>query len=788
MLKNVLCHKIIFTLIILSLILGATACSDQAKAQCINYEEISHWEANISIPYIPSDVRVCGNYAYVVTNYGLHIVDISDPANPQMMGEVYMSGFSIRVAVSGNYAYVGGVILVDGEFVGLQIVDISDPMAPCVVGSMAGYVEWSAIALSGNYVFLAREEFCAIDISDPENPLVVGCLSDPPSQNCRSVAIQNELAFVSSGHDGLRVIDISDPTNLEIIGSVDIPGFSKDVEVSGSLAFVISSSSGLQIIDISDPEAPQIIGNAITGDYYAGVEISGNRAYMLGYHPDMWGSNLYSVDVSDPANPLIEGSVGVIPHSLGMAISNDHVFVGTDNSNDYNYNNPLLQIFKVSEQVSPQAVGAVNVPGWTNAISLAKNYAYVAAGESGLQVVAISDPFSPQIVGSLAASSDARDVAISDNLACVADGNLGLQVIDIYDPANPAAKGSVGIPGGASSVVIGDGFAYVGDDERALHVVDFSDVEHPHIVESIDIGDYIERITISGNLAFLGCWGGIKVVDILDPGNCEIIGSLEVLDSDGWPASMVGVAVVGDLAYVAAGSHGLLVVDISDPTNPVIVASVSTPDFARNVAVSGYWAYVNTSNIGVSVFDISDPSFPRLAGIISTPTSCQDVKIMDGYVYILDNLPGLMVFPFQCSDCNENGIPDETEIALDPSLDLNLDGILDSCQEGQNPTAVPSNNLNVAHFGVLNAYPNPFNPQTTIVFELPRAESVSLRVFDIAGHLVRVLVDDDQYGRGRHEAVWNGRDDGGLQASSGTYFYRLDAGEYNETKRMVLLK
>ncbi len=86
------------------------------------------------------------------------------------------------------------------------------------------------------------------------------------------------------------------------------------------------------------------------------------------------------------------------------------------------------------------------------------------------------------------------------------------------------------------------------------------------------------------------------------------------------------------------------------------------------------------------------------------------------------------------------------------------------------------------------SFPNPFNPQTTIAFELPERDAVTLRVFDVGGRLVREMISGEVYNQGRHEAVWNGRDDGGRQLSSGTYFYRLEAGEFSETKRMVLIK
>ena len=85
-------------------------------------------------------------------------------------------------------------------------------------------------------------------------------------------------------------------------------------------------------------------------------------------------------------------------------------------------------------------------------------------------------------------------------------------------------------------------------------------------------------------------------------------------------------------------------------------------------------------------------------------------------------------------------------------------------------------------------FPNPFNPQTTIAFTLPTSAPVSLRVFDLSGQLVRELIAGETRDAGRHEVVWFGRDDQGRALASGTYLYRLQAGEYAETRRAVLLK
>ncbi|RLC96728.1 MAG: hypothetical protein DRI46_13625, partial [Chloroflexi bacterium] len=85
-------------------------------------------------------------------------------------------------------------------------------------------------------------------------------------------------------------------------------------------------------------------------------------------------------------------------------------------------------------------------------------------------------------------------------------------------------------------------------------------------------------------------------------------------------------------------------------------------------------------------------------------------------------------------------------------------------------------------------HPNPFNPQTTIHYELPKQTTVTLRIFDLAGRLVDVLVEGEVQPAGAHTATWNGRDLQGRAMPSGTYFYRLETGGYTETKRMTLIR
>ncbi len=110
----------------------------------------------------------------------------------------------------------------------------------------------------------------------------------------------------------------------------------------------------------------------------------------------------------------------------------------------------------------------------------------------------------------------------------------------------------------------------------------------------------------------------------------------------------------------------------------------------------------------------------------------------------------------------------------------------------ESPAAMPEELTEVGvvplEFVLHQNAPNPFNPRTRIRFNLPEESRVSLRIYDVSGRLVQTLFEDSPHEPGSHEAVWNGRDASGRQAPASVYFYRIDAGEWSQTRRMMLVK
>lgn len=105
------------------------------------------------------------------------------------------------------------------------------------------------------------------------------------------------------------------------------------------------------------------------------------------------------------------------------------------------------------------------------------------------------------------------------------------------------------------------------------------------------------------------------------------------------------------------------------------------------------------------------------------------------------------------------------------------------------PTGVGAPSVKPHVFELKQNHPNPFNPVTAIPYSIGDGNAVHVRIsiYDVSGRLVVNLVDDSK-SPGDYEAIWRGTDQRGQQVSSGVYFYRLEAGSYVQTKKLVILK
>jgi len=177
------------------------------------------------------------------------------------------------------------------------------------------------------------------------------------------------------------------------------------------------------------------------------------------------------------------------------------------------------------------------------------------------------------------------------------------------------------------------------------------------------------------------------------------------------------------------------------------------------------WVVEVTSNGGFSWEIIEETSISEAAWV-AVELNLEDILPLTPQVQ----------FRFKASDENDGSI---VEAAVDDFSLLTFENLLSSVDEVQ-----PSNSAIVLNQNT----PNPFNPATTINFSLPEeGQPVSLKIFDVTGRLVRVLVDQSILS-GAQSIVWRGRDDDGRVVSTGIYFYNLQTRDSVLTRKLVLIR
>ncbi|GAB1540755.1 hypothetical protein NUACC21_34240 [Scytonema sp. NUACC21] len=306
------------------------------------------------------------------------------------------------------------------------------------------------------------------------------------------------------------------------------------------------------------------------------------------------------------------------------------------------------------------AKGSVDTSGYAIGIAVRGNYAYVADGAGGLQIIDISDLSNPVTKGKTA-TAGAWDVAVDEQYAYVANFDTGfLEIYDVSNPDNPSPVGSYNTGSNrAYDVFVEGNYAYVtgykpdlsaSEYDKELQILDISDRTNPTLVGSYNLDGYGLGVTVVNGYAYVAAKeAGLQILDISDSfaparradrANPILKGSYTVRDVTN---DAQDVAVRGNYAYVTDGNNGLRIVDISDPTNPILKATFDTSSYASNVALAGKYAYVTDFKAGLQILDISNPAEPVPLELYDTEGEVDGVAVVGKYVYIADGNYGFKI-------------------------------------------------------------------------------------------------------------------------------------------------
>ncbi|GEM_PF-4089465 len=242
-----------------------------------------------------------------------------------------------------------------------------------------------AVQVQGKYAYVGLDkELLIMDISNPTSPLTVSQTPIPANPIIEDIQVVGNIAYIATGWNGLRLMDISQPANPRELSFVAINDYAYRVVISGTRAYLADGDKGLRIFDIATAQSPQQLGEYDTHGTAKDLVLVGNQAYIAD-----GDRGVQVIDVTDPTHPTLKQSYSSPMAARRIAISNSTLYMANELDNGLIIA-PLTNITQstfYAMSAKPQDM------------SLVGNLLYVATEGGGLWVFDVTTPMTPTELG-----------------------------------------------------------------------------------------------------------------------------------------------------------------------------------------------------------------------------------------------------------------------------------------------------------------------------------------------------------------------------------------------------
>ena len=460
------------------------------------------------------EVAAIGNYAYVAVNHSIQIIDISRPSVPTVVGAFQHNTIVNAITIHQGLAYIGT------NYRGLTIFDAGEPTNPVWLGEYDPMESsYYAVVVHDDRVYLGYVGLTAVDVSDPTEPELISYLGPGSVGNAiRGLAMHGDLLLTATEGDGLRLIDTSYGSGLSEVGSYDVPGEGDRLAVAGTTIYLGSRGErgdGIRVFDAARSSDPVLLGatrNLQWADSIQDLAVADDILYFVFL--------LTAVDVADPTAPY--GAAYIGDRTRAIKVSSGHLFAITDSLTDPS----ALRVYDLSEPLAPVLVGNVPVPGSCTDLDMDGDLAIVVSADEvddptgGLHIFDVSNPAEPTPIGAFETPTLARAVAVQDSMAFIAESGV-LRIVDISSPSQPRQMGVIRLNAEwptAVDVAVSGGVAFVVDaghdfvHQQYVHIIDVSDPEAPRQRSRLQI-DTTDIEAADGLFYIADQAGGFRIID-----------------------------------------------------------------------------------------------------------------------------------------------------------------------------------------------------------------------------------------------------------------------------------
>ncbi|MDX8412403.1 MAG: hypothetical protein R8K46_11125 [Mariprofundaceae bacterium] len=261
-----------------------------------------------------------------------------------------------------------------------------------------------------------------------------------------------------------------------------------------------------------------------------------------------------------------------------------------------------------------------------------------------LQVFRIGKDHRVHKIGAYKSKDDARGIALRGDYIYLSDGRFGLEIIDVSDPSRPRLAAFQELDGYSHKLVIWRHYAIVASGFGGMHIIDVSKPAHPRLVSTFQAYpppgemDEDDGLFSADGAATMPNFAGMDVDDY-DEGDKESYGGGDIDVS--WEdyireEGALDIAMDKQMAHLAYGSEGIVIVDISDPARPKKVSTTRMSKVVESIDIVRSTAYVTTGIEGLQLVNVAQPASPQPLGKALTRCYPMDVAVADDQAFVAD--------------------------------------------------------------------------------------------------------------------------------------------------------
>jgi hypothetical protein len=745
---------------------------------------------------------------YAVTKDGVfHVIDNSNVSSPVVKGTYQLP--------AGNCTdldkHDANTIVVMNDKKELSRVDVTNETSPTCLSQAGMGTQFE----SANGTAVVNDNGEVSKLNTAKGTWTKGT---PLSTAATDISIDPDGSKVYTGGPSNQVQAFS------LVGAVPVLLATFAIAFGSFFSLVASATSGQVWICYDEFGSLYFVLLALAAGVFS--EVVSNAWFFKGKTPRL------AVDPSDPTRLFVAmASTALVLLFSGGTLSLLHTFTGAafihqvalfgilgvlymfamasySGVHIYNMANPVLPVFLIALIISYAAraiafhsTGAALTGGGPAATAAAGPYGVIATSELGFELYNFQTPATPTKEDGLFTGGLAHDVAISGNVAYGADDGMGLQIIDISTVTDIAIIKTVPTPGPATRVHVEAGHAYVAASFAGVRIIDIGTPASASEVGSITSLTDVTSITSDGTYLYFGKGNTLHIYDLVSPAAPAFVGShtmpvgstAEAIAIVDVPAPARGLAAT-KYAYVAAGLGGFVVVDVSTPAAPT-EAHIVPSEFASAIAVDGRDVYLGDGATGFVVHEVDPQNVPVFFQDITVRVHNRGVDLT--WDFIADEtVVGVDIFrtlggnalPVRVN--HEPLTPDQRtyrddRVTAGETYEYTVVARTASGYLYTSPSATVD--IPMREMTLFPNYPNPFNPSTTISFDLPQPGHATVAIYDAMGRLVVTLVDQFLQA-GVNDVAWDGTNARGDYVGSGVYLAKVKANHNVLTQKLTLLK